>query len=236
MVYAGPENKGICPCCDLATARLRDGSTLVAFRNSDSGHRDIWLAVAPPGAPFGPPVPLGPDHWVFEGCPHDGPSLALAGNRLHAVWMSGHSGRNRLYIASSTTADLSFHPRALSPEAVGAQGHPKLLATRSGRVHAVWDESLDSAVASHAEHRHGASLSGSGRAVMVASLIDEDGRFGTPCAVAPRPGAFQLNPSVADAPDGALLVTFSEIDAAGKRIVVVRHQPESTGNEKAGNP
>ena len=49
--------------------------------------------------------------------------------------------------------------------------------------------------------------------------------FGPASAVAPRDEAFQLNPAVAAAPDGALIVAWSEIDAQGKRIVIVRHEP-----------
>ena len=44
LVFAGPEGKGICPCCDVAVAVTPERTALVAFRNSDSGHRDIWLA------------------------------------------------------------------------------------------------------------------------------------------------------------------------------------------------
>ena len=44
LVYSGPDGKGICPCCDMAAARLSDGTSLVAFRNTDGGYRDIWFA------------------------------------------------------------------------------------------------------------------------------------------------------------------------------------------------
>ncbi len=81
LVYSGPDGKGICPCCDMAGVKLSDGSSLVAFRNTDAGHRDIWFARAPGGGPFGPARPLSLDNWTYSGCPHDAPSLAVQGGR-----------------------------------------------------------------------------------------------------------------------------------------------------------
>ena len=45
LVYAGPSDKGICPCCDLAVVRDTAGATFVAFRNADGGYRDIYVVV-----------------------------------------------------------------------------------------------------------------------------------------------------------------------------------------------
>lgn len=227
LVFAGPEEKGICPCCDVAATRLPDGSDLVAFRNSDSGHRDIWFARAAKGSPFSAAEALALDRWKFEGCPHDGPSLALVGERIYAAWMSAYSGTNRVYVAASTASDLSFTPHALSPGTPGAQGHPKLAAAPSGKVFAVWDESTEAAAPAPAKssHGHGPALTGSGRTIMFA-VGNGDG-FGPANPVSPRPGAFQLNPAVAVGPDGATLVAWSEIDTEGKRIVVARREPEA---------
>jgi hypothetical protein len=227
MVFAGPDSKGICPCCDLAAARLPDGSDVVAFRNSDSGHRDIWLAHAPRGGEFGPPKPLTADRWKFEGCPHDGPSLVLNSDRLNAAWMSAHSGRNRVYVASSPVGALAFESRELSPGTPGAQGHPRLVAAPTGALFAVWDESLDPAATATPKHEHGhkAAMTGLGRVVMIAAAGDGQSGFGVAEPIAPRDGAFQLNPALAVAPDGAVLVAWSEIDTAGKRVVFVRRDP-----------
>ncbi len=231
MVFAGPSGKGICPCCDLAAARLPDGSDIVAFRNNDTGHRDIWIARAPAGGDFLAPMPLTSDRWTFEGCPHDGPSLAITGGKVQAAWMSAHSGRNRVYFGSSAPSALAFSTRELSPETPGAQGHPKLVATAQGGLHAVWDESLAPAVAAVAKpsekpaHHHGQAMTGPGRAVMIASTAPDGVGFGQGEPVSPRDGVFQLNPALAVAADGAVLVAWSEIDTTGKRIVFVRREP-----------
>jgi hypothetical protein len=151
--------------------------------------------------------------------------------------MSAHTGRNRVYVASSPLSEMAFTPHELSPGTLGAQGHPKLAIAGPGTLHAVWDESLDdtpaapTAKAGHGGghgHGHGPALTGSGRAVMLASSTE--GGFGPASPVALRPGAFQLNPAVAVGPDGAVLVAWSEIDAAGKRVVFVRREPGKGGN------
>jgi hypothetical protein len=238
LVFAGPEGNGVCPCCDMAAVRLPDGSNLVAFRNTDAGHRDIWFARAPSGGTFGPVHALSLDNWTYQGCPHDAPALAVHGSQVFAVWMSGHSGRNRVYAAKSSTDDLVFNSRELSPGTSGAQGHPKLTVTATGQVYSVWDESLGNSPppavkSSHSEeqgHGHGHALVGDGRAVMLAMASHADGQFSRAMAVSPRPGSFQLNPAIAIGSDGALLVAWNEIDTTGKRVVVVRHQPEPESN------
>jgi hypothetical protein len=237
LVTPGPDGKGICPCCDLATARLKDGADIVAYRNTDSGHRDIWFARAEKGRPFGPAQPVSEDGWSFEGCPHDGPSLAVQGDQVYAAWMSAHTGQNRVYVARSPLTKLEFSPCALDPPAGGGQGHPKLVSDGGGKLLAVWDESLDAAPAapitkpangrdrSH-KHGHGPDLSGIGRAIMIAEL-GADGRFKGTQPVAPRTGAFQLNPTVAIGDDGAVLIAWNELDSSGKRVVFFRREPES---------
>ena len=45
LVYSGPDGKGICPCCDMAAVKLSDGSSLVAFRNTD-GRAPRYLVCA----------------------------------------------------------------------------------------------------------------------------------------------------------------------------------------------
>lgn len=226
LVFAGPGGQGVCPCCDLAVARAQDGTDYVAFRNADAGHRDIVVARSSPDG-FDPPVPVSPDHWTFDGCPHDGPALALAGDALHLLWMDGHAGTNRVYSAHSRLGSLKFAPRELSPGSKGSQAHPRLIADGKGRLLAVWDESLGAAEPAQSSssagpsHAHGAALSGDGRAVMYATA-DASGTFAEARPIAPRPGAFQLNPAVAVAPGGDVFVAWNELGEDGKQVVLVR--------------
>jgi hypothetical protein len=227
LVFEGPDGKGVCPCCDVSVVQARGGARFVAFRNSESGNRDIFVGRSGPGDPgFSTPMPVAPEHWKLDGCPHDGPSMALASDRLNVAWMDARSGKGRLYHASSPTSELDFTPRELAPGSTGTQGHPKLASTPSGGLVAVWDESLGeepkSSGGAQAEHGHGHSppMTGGGRAIMVATSAW--GGFGTARAIAPRPGAFQLQPAIAVGPDGTALVAWNELDERGKKVVCAR--------------
>ena len=222
LVFEGPEGKGVCPCCDVVVAQATGGPRFVAFRNSEGGNRDIFVGRSRSGeAGFSAPVPVAPDRWKLDGCPHDGPSMAVVADRLHLVWMDAHTGKNRVYHAASPTSELEFTARELSRSSTGAQGHPKLVATPKGRLLAVWDESIGEAPKESGQsHGHGPSLTGGGRAIMLAASTGDG--FAPPAAIAPRPGAFQLQPSIASGPDGTAYVAWNELDADGKRVVFAR--------------
>ena len=239
LVFAGPEGKGICPCCDVAvavaTGEGSDRSTFVAFRNNEAGHRDIWLARAGTGgeAGFADPVPVARETWTFDGCPHDGPSLALSGDRLHVAWMDAHTGAGASITPLRPSTTRRFHPRELAPRGRGPQGHPKIVAGGDGVLHAVWDEGLGPDLPSPAvakdsgdpPHPHPAPSSGGGgggRAILYASSRDGGASFTPAQALAPRPGAYQAQPSPSLGPDGSLYVAWNELDAAGKHVVLVR--------------
>jgi hypothetical protein len=240
LVYGGPEDRdgGVCPCCDVGVLPTANGLPIVAFRNTQGGHRDIWLTRARRGgnAGFEPSVPVTSDPWSFDGCPHDGPALGLIGETLHVLWMDAHTGKSRVYAASSPIQSWSFSPRpvALQGQGTGTQGHPKL-ALSGRRLFAVWDEALDgserepassssTSTQGHGRH-HGPDLSGGGRAIMLAVSTEDGARFLPPRTVAPRAGAFQLNPALVVAADGTVLIAWNELDTHGKRIVLTRIKP-----------
>jgi hypothetical protein len=238
LVFEGPDGKGICPCCDVAVAVAgagADRAAFVAFRNSDEGHRDIWLARADGNgeARFAPPVPVTREPWTFNGCPHDAPSLAVVGDRLHVAWMDGHTGTGRIYHAMTPLAEATFHPRPLGASPAGrtpaSQAHPKLLADGKGRIHAVWDEGLapdapaEAAAAAPGKHQHAApAAGGAGRAILYAVSRDGGASFTAPHAVVPSLGVYQSHPALTAAPDGTVFVAWNEIDQDGKHIVCAR--------------
>ena len=223
LVYAGPPGGGVCPCCDAAVTRGRRRRIRRLPQRRQRRPRRLRGPIRRPVRSLRAPVAVNPDHWRFEGCPHDGPALAVAAGRLHVLWMDGHAGRRRVYYAASDPSDLRFTPRELSP-GPGEQGHPKLAAFGTV-LHAVWDAGAGVAPAAsgnHDDHHHSDPTAGGGRTVQYARSANGGEDFGPARDLDPRPGAFQVNPAVAVGPAGDAYVVWNEITEAGKSVAFVR--------------
>jgi hypothetical protein len=133
----------VCPCCRTSLATGADGSVFVAWRKVYEGDvRDVVVArLAPGAAAFGAPVRVHADGWVFPGCPHAGPSLAVdARGRLHVAWYTGKEDRQGLWHAVSADGGRTFGaPTALL---TGKWVPPSqvALAADGPRVWATWDD------------------------------------------------------------------------------------------------
>lgn len=100
-----------CPCCRTALATGPDGAIYLAWRQVfDGGIRDIVLARSDDGgATFGPPVRVHEDGWVFDGCPHAGPSLGVGPDGVvHVAWYTGREGDAGLFYTASRDGGRSF--------------------------------------------------------------------------------------------------------------------------------
>jgi hypothetical protein len=101
----------VCPCCRTSLAAGPDGTLYVAWRKVFAGDvRDVVVARRAPGAAgFSAPRRVHADGWVFPGCPHAGPSLAVDGaGRVHVAWYTGTPGRQGLWYAAADGATLRF--------------------------------------------------------------------------------------------------------------------------------
>jgi hypothetical protein len=224
LVHSGQEGQGVCPCCPTDVVVDADGTIYVAFRNIRGGFRDIAVSRKKPGQPeFEEPVVVVPPTWKFDGCPHDGPSLAIAGNNLHLVWMDARSGTPRCYYGRSDLHEMKFESRELHGFDGGAQGNAKLLADAVGGLHVVWEESVGAPIADSG-HSHGAPKigSGGGRAIWYAYRAPASTDFGPAIPVAPKAGIFQTRPTLALGSAGSLFLAWNEWDENGKAVVVAR--------------
>ena len=80
---------GVCYCCKTALATAADGSIFAAWRHVYPGNiRDIaFTSSRDGGRTFASPLRVSEDKWVLEGCPDDGPAMAVdAKGRVHIVW------------------------------------------------------------------------------------------------------------------------------------------------------
>ena len=80
---------GVCYCCKTALAVGPDGAIHAAWRHVYAGNvRDIAFTLSRDGGrTFAPPVRVSDDRWVLDGCPENGPALAVDGHdAVHVVW------------------------------------------------------------------------------------------------------------------------------------------------------
>lgn len=133
----------VCPCCRTTLAIADDGSVYIAWRKVFAGDvRDIVVARKQPGAlDFEAPIRVHEDGWVFPGCPHAGPTLAVdPAGMLHVAWYTGATERQGLWHARADAATMSFStPRPLMAAAWVPPSQVKLTAAGND-VWAVWDD------------------------------------------------------------------------------------------------
>ncbi len=141
--------KGVCYCCKTALAAGRDGSVYAAWRHVYAGNiRDIAFAASTDsGRTFSAPVRVSEDHWAIDGCPENGPALAVdPRGTVHVAWptlVDGDEPEAAIFYA--TTADgRHFTPRLRIPTlGTPKPGHVQLLSLGPGRLLVAWDESRD---------------------------------------------------------------------------------------------
>jgi hypothetical protein len=161
-----PLTAGVCYCCKTAMAAGAGGEVYLAWRHVYPGNlRDIAFAVTtPPRSSPVEPVRVSEDRWMLQGCPDDGPAMAVdARGTVHIVWPTvvteGDATRKVLFLASSTDG-RSFSARTPLP-VEGQAHHPQLAVAHDGTLVIAWDEVLD----------------GRRRVVTARGRPDEDGRL-----------------------------------------------------------
>jgi hypothetical protein len=139
---------GVCYCCKTAVAADANGRLYAAWRHVYPGNlRDIAFARSLDGGrTFTQPARVSEDHWMIEGCPDDGPALAVgADERVDIVWptlVSGEHGDEAiaLFYASSRRGGAWSSRLRLPTE--GIPHHAQIGFAPDGVVVAAWDESV----------------------------------------------------------------------------------------------
>jgi hypothetical protein len=137
---------GVCYCCKTAIAAAGQNALYVAWRHVYPGNlRDIAFSASRDGGrTFAPPVRVSEDKWQIEGCPDDGPSMAVdAAGRIHIVWPSvvtENGGPVKALFHAVSLDGQKFSARVRLPTE-GQANHPQLTIDRAGRLLAIWDES-----------------------------------------------------------------------------------------------
>jgi hypothetical protein len=136
---------GVCYCCKTALAPTAKG-VLAAWRHVFDGNmRDMAFALlGSPGAAAAPPR-VSADGWSINGCPDDGPALAVdAGDRVHAIWptvIPGDEPVGALFYASKAASAQTFGARQrITTLGSPKPSHPQVAVDGTGHLFLAWDE------------------------------------------------------------------------------------------------
>jgi hypothetical protein len=138
---------GVCYCCK--TAVVSTGNAVYAtWRHVYPGNlRDMAFTMSRDGGrTFSDPLRVSEDKWALEGCPDDGPAMAVdSQNRIHIVWPTLVAGPTAaaepniaLFYAMSTDG-RRFTARERIPTE-GTPHHPRIAIGPDGGLTLAWDE------------------------------------------------------------------------------------------------
>jgi hypothetical protein len=141
---------GVCYCCKTAIVSGPDGAIYAAWRHVYPGNiRDIAFASSRDGGrSFAAPTRISADGWMLDGCPENGPALAVTSdNAVHVLWptlvpAASTRAEATLALFHAVTRDgRTFSSRTRVPTE-GTPRHPQIVSTAGGPATA-WDEEVD---------------------------------------------------------------------------------------------
>jgi hypothetical protein len=136
---------GVCYCCKTAIATRPGGGVLLAWRHVYAGNiRDIaFMQSRDGGRTFESQGRVSEDRWVLNGCPDDGPAMAVdETGAIHVAWptvMGGDQPRKLLRYAMSADGRTFSAPIEIPGLGSANPGHVQL-AVANDRIVFGWDE------------------------------------------------------------------------------------------------
>ena len=206
--------RSVCYCCKTALAVSGD-AVYAAWRHVyPSGERDIAFTMSTNGGrTFAAPLRVSDDHWKLDGCPDNGPAMAIdASRRAHVVWPTTAEGKNAtakdamalsIYYAVSRDGK-SFSPRTRVPTR-GSASHPQIVMLPNGASLVAWDEVID----------------GTRRLGLARATVNAAGAVSFTPVAAPDAGAGQWYPSLAASSTGAVITWVRQLEKGSTVAVAV---------------
>jgi hypothetical protein len=140
---------GVCYCCKTALAASGSRTLFAAWRHVFPGsRRDMAFSTSrDAGRTFSALVRVSEDGWEINGCPDDGPAMAVdRKGTVHLIWptvIAGPEPEGAIFYASSRDG-RTFTPRTrLATLGSPRPTHPQIALDASGRIAAAWEESID---------------------------------------------------------------------------------------------
>ncbi len=134
---------GVCYCCKTAMAIAPNGSIYAAWRHVFAGNfRDIGFSASRDGgATFSPMTRVNQDGWSINGCPDDGPAMAVdAAGVVHLAWPTVADETGVILYATSRDGQSFSKPERVPTFGAPKASHPQIAVDGSGRVFVGWDE------------------------------------------------------------------------------------------------
>ena len=136
--------KGVCYCCKTAMATGPDGTLYAAWRHVFTGNfRDMGFTSSRDGGKtFSPMVRVNQDGWSINGCPDDGPAIAVdAKGVVHLVWPTVQGGTEGALLYAVSKDGRTFSAPVRVPTLGSPKpSHPQVAIDGGGRVVIAWDE------------------------------------------------------------------------------------------------
>ena len=138
--------KGVCYCCKTAMASGPKGEIYAAWRHVFAGNmRDMAFTMSRNGGKtFTPLTRVNQDGWSIQGCPDDGPAMAVdAKGTVHLVWPTVKDEQGVILYATSQNGVTFSTPVRLPTLGGPKPSHPQIAINAAGSAFVAWDEVRD---------------------------------------------------------------------------------------------
>jgi hypothetical protein len=140
---------GVCFCCKTAIVTGPNEAIYAAWRHVYPGNvRDMAFTMSRDGGQtFASPTRISDDKWQIDGCPEDGPAIAVdAQNQIHVLWPTlvtdGSQGQQSIGIFYARSSDGRTFGARQRVATEGLPHHPQIEVAGDTLVLA-WDELKD---------------------------------------------------------------------------------------------
>jgi hypothetical protein len=138
--------KGVCYCCKTALAIGPKNEIYAAWRHVFPGNlRDMGFTMSRDGGKtFSPLLRVAEDGWSINGCPDDGPAMAIdAAGMIHLVWPTVKNDAGVILYATSKDGTAFSVPVRVPTLGGRKPSHPQIAIDAAGRVAIAWDEAVN---------------------------------------------------------------------------------------------
>lgn len=138
--------KGVCYCCKTALAIGPKNEIYAAWRHVFPGNlRDMGFTMSRDGGKsFSPLLRVAEDGWSINGCPDDGPAMAIdASGIIHLVWPTVKNEAGVILYATSKDGAAFSTPVRVPTLGGPKPSHPQIAVDAAGRVVIAWDEAVN---------------------------------------------------------------------------------------------